>query len=70
MSKEWTSWGIVLNMPDDLGMLEEVLAVEGVIQGRDLPLFTGTLGEWCERYRHPFVVHRDGRYIQVGVIGL
>lgn len=64
---EWTSWAIVIDKPVTK---EEVLAIDGVIDGRDIPLFTGTLDEWCERYRHPFTVHRSGRYIQVGVIGL
>ena len=64
---EWTSWAIVIDKPHTT---EEILKIEGVVEGRDLPIFTGTLGEWCERFKRPFTVHSNGRYIQVGVIGL
>jgi hypothetical protein len=66
---EWTSWGIVIYKPQTA---EEILKIEGVVRGRvsDLPIFNGTLDEWCERFHFPFTVHRNGRYIQVGVTGL
>ena len=61
---EWTSWAVVIRQP---ATKEEVLAVEGMIDGRDVPLFTGTVGEFAERWRRPFVVHHSGRYFEVGV---
>ena len=64
----WTSWAVVC--PDELK--DKVLAVEGVlqgrdvVQGRDVALFTGTLDEFSTRWEDPFVVHTFGRYIKVG----
>lgn len=60
----WTSWAVVC--PAEI--VDKVLAVEGVVQGDDVKLFTGTLDEFSQRWGDPFVVYKFGRYIQVGVI--
>lgn len=61
---EWTSWAIVVKWPHTK---EEILEIPGVIDGRDLPIFGGTLGEFQKRFSKPFTVHTEGFYIQVGV---
>jgi hypothetical protein len=61
---EWTSWAIVVRWPHTK---EEILAIPGVLDGDDIPLFTGTLGEFSDRFDHPFEVVKVGRYIRVGV---
>ena len=59
----WTSWAVV-GTPE---LKDKILAVPGVVQGDDVALFTGTLDEFSRCWEDPFVVHKFGRYIQVGV---
>lgn len=63
----WTSWAIVgsKTTPE---LHEEILAIPGVIEGRDrdLPILDGSLDEFSNEYRKPFIVYYNGRYIKVG----
>lgn len=61
----WTSWAIVgsKTTPE---LHEEVLDIPGMIDGRDLPIFNGSLDEFSNEFHKPFIVYREGRYIKVG----
>jgi hypothetical protein len=61
----WTSWGIIgcTSVAHEV----EILDLPDVVNGRDLILYTGSLDEFSNEYHKPFTVHRDGRYIDVGV---
>ena len=60
-----TSWGIVgsKKTPE---LHEEILAIPGVTYKRDLPIFDGSLDEFSNEFRKPFIVYYVGRYIKVG----
>lgn len=62
--REWASWGIVVLFPITK---EEILEIPGMVEGRDLPIYQGTLGSFALEYKRPFKVYNSGKYIEVGV---
>lgn len=62
----WTSWAIVgsKTTPE---LHDYIMAIVGMTEGQDLPIFDGSLDEFSNEFRNPFTVYYDGRYIKVGV---
>ncbi len=62
----WKSWSIV-GVKYDPKLREEILAIPGMVDGRDLPIFHGSLGDFQRHYKDPFEVYSKGYYIKVGI---
>ncbi len=65
MSNNWKSWAIVGSKTTP-GLHEEILAIPGMVDGRDLPIFYGSLGDFQRVFKKQFLVSSTGLYIKVG----
>lgn len=63
----WKSWGIAgsKTTPE---LHEEIVAIPGVVydEKRGIPIFNGSLGDFQQHFKKPFIVYSEGCYIKVG----
>ena len=62
---EWISWAIVMWDGSNDELKEQILAVPGVIEGKNLPLYSGTLEDFAKYWKRQFIVSYDGFWIAV-----